>query len=352
MVIIGDYINDIMSVKTMDYDCIVANQNGTELVCFKIKAKDLWNLVEINKRDPDKDEGYQRVLSASRRKAIANYFDSGNVIPNNILVSFDKGVVLNGNKSKITIPQKKIGWVIDGQHRLAGANEASTDVEVIVVAFLGLPIKDQVNQFITINNEGKGVPTSLLYDLLNYMPPKKNQKDIAIERAVDLANELRKDESSPFYGRIAIITSPKKGELSLTNFVRKIQVLVHRDKGKFNLYTFDEQYGIINNYFKSLLHTYPNEIDSLESIFFLTIGFGAMTNVIGSVFDYTMKNHNSFRVIDINKTLKEVEDFDFDDFRKLGTGNSAEIQAGDDFKVTLDARLREKSTDGSGSLRL
>ena len=342
-----------MSAKTpQNYKCIIANQSGVDLVCFKIKAKELWKVVEINKRDDDKKTGYQRVLSASRRKAISDYFDNGNVIPNNILISFDSKVKLKTDKSEIIIPNEKVGWVIDGQHRLAGANEAENDVELIVVAFLDLSIEQQVRQFITINNEGKGVPTSLLYDLLDYLPPRKTVKDVAIERAVDIANKMKKDEESPFYGRIAIVSAPKKGEISLTNFVRKIQVLVNREKGKFNLYTFDEQYGILNNYFKSLFQSFPQESEPLNSIFFLTIGFGAMTNVIGSVFDYTMKNHSGFRIIDINKTFKEVEDFDFNDFRKLGSGNAAEIQAGNDFKVTLDARLREKSTDGSGSLRL
>ncbi|WP_299123005.1 DGQHR domain-containing protein [uncultured Winogradskyella sp.] len=342
-----------MSAKAkQNYKCIIANQNGAQLVCFKISAKELWKVVQIAKRDPDKEIGYQRVLSPSRTKSIADYFDNGNVIPNNILISFDDKVKLSADSSEIIIPNEKSGWVIDGQHRLAGANEAKKDVELVVVAFLNLPIKEQVRQFVTINNEGKGVPTSLLYDLLNYLPPKMSAKDIATERAYDLATKFRKDEDSPFYGRIAIVNSPKKGEVSLTNFIRKIHPIVHREKGKFRLYTFDEQYLILNNYFKSIFQIYPNESDPIDSIFFMTIGFGAMINVLGPVFDYTMKNHNAFRIVDINKILKVVEDFDFDDFRNLGSGSAAEIQAGNDFKVTLDARLMDISTDGSGSIKL
>ena len=146
--------------------CLIAKQGERNIVCFTMSAKELWKLVEINKRDPDKNTGYQRVLSMSRVEAIAKYLDAGNQIPTCILVSLDKPTELSEKDYVIKIPEgNKIGWVIDGQHRLAGANNAEVDVDFFVIAYIDLPIEEQVRQFVTINTESKGVPTSLIYDL-------------------------------------------------------------------------------------------------------------------------------------------------------------------------------------------
>ena len=333
--------------------CITASQNSSELVCFKLSAKDLWEIVDINKRDPDKDKGYQRVLSPSRVKAISTFLSGGKVIPTSILVSLNKTAVLSADKKTLTLPKKKrIGWVIDGQHRLAGAKEVSVDVEYFVIAFINLSTEEQVRQFVTINNESKGVPTSLIYDLLSYMPKDKSISDIAKEQAAEIAGVLRTDEKSPFYGRIAIVTSPKKGEISLTNFVRKVHPLILRDRGKFNKYSMDEQTKIIGNFYKALEQTFPDDFDLVTSPFFQTVGFGAMFNVLDVVFDYTMKLYGGFQIADIIKVLKHVDDYDLDQFGKSGTGNAAEIQAGNDFKITLELRLSETADGKKGRIRL
>jgi DGQHR domain-containing protein len=103
-----------------------------------------------------------------------------------------------------------VGWVIDGQHRLAGAEVASrggTDIELPVIAFIGLSEPRQVEQFVTINREAKNVPTSLYLDLLRLLPNRK-PADVAKERAADLATQLRRDEESPFFESIVVTTSP------------------------------------------------------------------------------------------------------------------------------------------------
>src|SRR5207302_1636135 len=112
--------------------------------------------------------------------------------------------------------------------------------EVAVVAFLGLDIKEQIEQFIRINKEAKNVPSSLYIDLLKHLPDKSDT-DIAKERSADIANELRKDENSPFFGKIVMIGNPKAGEISLTNFARKIAPLVQRNKGKLSIYSATTQ---------------------------------------------------------------------------------------------------------------
>lgn len=334
------------------YSCLVAKQGNKDLVCFVMKAKELWKIVEINKRDPDQNTGYQRVLSMSRVDAIAKYLDAGNQIPTCILVSLEKPTEIDYKKSELKIPDdNKIGWVIDGQHRLAGAHNANVDVEFFVIAYIDLPLEEQVRQFVTINTESKGVPTSLIYDLLMYLPANKTPAEVAQEKTTEIAHILRKDETSPFYAKISVVTSPKKGEISLTNFVRKVSPYFIKDKGKFNKYSFDEQRKIVDNYFKAIIHVWP-ELTDPSSVLFQTIGFGAMMNVLDTVFDYTYKIHGGFTIPDIVKTLKHVEDFQFNDWKRHGTGTQAENQAANDFRVTLELRLKELNQSDENRIRL
>lgn len=189
-------------------------QGGHTFFMFKMKASALWPIVSINRRSEDEDKGYQRVLSSARVAAVANHIKAGYPLPNSILVALDKSTKFDAKSGNLTIPAgKNRGWVIDGQHRLAGAHEASdeVDIELSVFAFVNVDIEFQVEQFVIINREAKGVPTSLVYDLLSHLPSLRTATEIAQERANEVATILRKDKESPFYGRIVIMNSPKAG---------------------------------------------------------------------------------------------------------------------------------------------
>lgn len=338
------------SSNALTFPAVPVSQHDTELYCFVISAKTLYSIVRINQRDPDKQEGYQRALSPSRVRAIANYIDKGRPIPTALLLALTDDCHFDATAGTISIPQKPdAGWVIDGQHRLAGAHEAKSDIQFAVMAFVGLELPEQIEQFVTINREAKGVPTSLYYDLLNDLPKKLSDSYLAQERASDIAKELRTDEDSAFYGRITI-QSPKKGELSLTNFVRKVSPLVTPNKGKLSLYSFGEQVGIIKNFYKALQIVFPKHVRDPKPLFFSTIGFGALMNALPTVFDLCIKHFAAFRTDDVVKVLREIDQFDFDSWQQLGTGNAAETQAGNDVRQELiDAFTTE---DESGSLKL
>ncbi|MBA4406758.1 hypothetical protein C0389_05735 [bacterium] len=324
-------------------------QGKFQLAFFVAKASTLWELLSINRRVEDKDEGYQRTLSPSRVRSIAKYVQSSNPLPLSILVTFDDAKLSSDGKTLFVPKTKDAGWVIDGQHRLAGAHESKTNLEIPVIAFLGLDIHDQINQFVTINREAKGVPTSLYFDLLKYLPTKK-AGDYPKERAADIATGLKKEEDSPLYSRIVVTTAPKTGEISLNNFVRKMAPLIQTGKGIFESFTEMEQTGIIRNYFSAIKVVFPKHFSRNDSIFFQTLGFGALMNVLPRVFSLALKHYNGFTVQDISKLLAEIQHFNFDEWYKMGSGSSAEIQAGNDLAEELEKAF-ETLTDG-GHLKL
>lgn len=314
---------------------------------FSMPASQVWKSFAISRKQEDDPSTYQRILSASRVGAVAKYIAEGNAIPGPVIVSLEKATFGDG---ELTIPAgSNRGWILDGQHRLAGAHEAAEqgyEIEIGVAAFVGLSEAEEINQFITINTEAKSVPKSLLLDLLKVVPPK-NAKELAEARAVDVIDALRKDSASVFYNRIVVVNAPSKGQISLTNFVRKILPLVHPDRGRLRHYTLQTQAGIFENYFAAFSQVFPSEWNKVDSVFFKTVGFGAVMNCFDEIFEITYSKAKAFRVKDIITTLEPVSDFQFEKFGEYGSGNKAEMAAAADFMAELkQAKSGGSSEDG------
>lgn len=327
----------------LNLEAIEITQGDVKFYAFKIKASVLWPMVSINRRAETEDRGYQRVLSMGRVKAVSDHINAGRPLPNSVLIALDEAK-WNPTKGILSIPAgKDIGWVIDGQHRIAGAHEAKdeTDIELLVAAFVEADYEFQIEQFITINREQKGVPTSLVYDLLSHLPGKKKPSDIAVDRAAEIANELRRDPG-PLKGRIVVTQSPGKGQISITNFVRKISPLVHPERGILKTFTLPEQKKIFDNYFEAIRQIYPDEWTKSDNIFFKTVGFGAMMNVFDDIWQIVLSTQHSFSVSDIKVVLKRVSDFDFSQWNSYGSGNKAELEAAQDYRTDL---LRSRANE-------
>ena len=63
------------------------------------------------------------------------------------------------------------------------------------------------------------------------------------------------------------------------------------------------------------------------------------------IFNYTLKIKQGFSVADVSEILKNVSHFDFDIWKKIGTGNAAEIQASDDLKNELATVFTERDEE-------
>lgn len=334
--------------KPLRFTCTFLKQSETSLFLFIASAKILWSVVSINRRIENKDEGYQRALSAARVSKIAKFIESHNILPTSVLINFDKGK-FDKKSSTLIIPNNPTaGWVIDGQHRLAGAHKSDTDIMLPVVAFIGLPFEEQVNCFVTINREQKGVPSSLYYELLRHLPEGKSEKEIVQERTADLAKQLKIEENSPFFNRIVITTSPKKGQISLANFVRKVSPLIRR-QGRLSTLSDESRFGIFKNYYRALANIFPHEYKRLDPIFFKTLGFGALMEALPTFIDLTLQQYHSFRVADATKIFKAIEDFNFDSWREMGTGGAAESTAANDL---INELTRSLSSHGGAEIIL
>jgi DGQHR domain-containing protein len=331
-------------IKSIRVHAFPITQSGQTFYLFSMRASQLWDLVQINRRSEDKKEGYQRALSPSRVRNIARFISAKGLIPGSIIVSFDRGEFSEASGNLVLPNRKNLGWVIDGQHRLAGAYEAKdngVDPELPVVAFLKLKLAKQISLFVTINKEARSVPSSLYIDLLKHLPHKKTEKEITDERIADITRNLDADEESPFHQSIAFTRQAAKGEISLVNFARVLRPHLSRQAGVLGLYTEIEQEGAINNYFRALQVAYPELFKKDPPIFFKTVGFGAVWRAFPFAFNLANTKFKSVSVASFAKVFSAIKGFNFEAWDQLGTGTAAEIQAGDD----LVAELQEAFTE-------
>lgn len=333
------------------FQTIRATQQEQELFIFSGSARLLYSFLSINEREPDKDKGYQRVLSKSRVRSIADFVDKKESIAPAIVVSLDQAV-FHPDTNTLSIPDvPNAGWVIDGQHRLVGAAKAQLDIELVVVAFLDLDYEKQIYQFVTINRTAKGVPTSLYHDLRQHLPPSKTAVEIAKDHASDMANELRRSEDSPFFNRITVNPPQPGRSISLTNFVRKVAPLIQEGKSPISDFTLPEKTIVLNNYFAGLRMQDPELFRFAPSVVFRTIGFGALMNALPTLFLLTVKHRRGFRIQDVSYVFGRVQ-FDFTKWNEAGTGNAAEMAAGNDLKETAREAFSDDDQPSSGLIPL
>jgi DNA sulfur modification protein DndB len=163
--------------KTLTIAALQCRQQDFKFYAFVLTAEQLAEISYVSRREGK--DGYQRLLNRNRAEAIKRYIEAGGTLPTNIILNFNDSdqVCYNEKTRMLTIPfLPRSAWVIDGQHRLYGAdmlkellltNHLARTYEFLVSAFVGLDLVQQAKIFVDINSYQEGVSKSLLYDLMN-----------------------------------------------------------------------------------------------------------------------------------------------------------------------------------------
>jgi DGQHR domain-containing protein len=331
------------------FPVIMLRQGKVTMYAFVAPSEVLRKVCTVSRREEDAEKGYQRHLKESRLRQIARYVDEKEgVIPNNIILDFySKLVEVNEEKSTITFPSnKKVAWVIDGQHRLFGFDFAKTQYPLLVIGFIRLNLDQDVKMFVTINTEQKRLPSSLTLDLLGIIG---SDEDINT-RCRDLVAKLNEEEESPWYDRVNM-TGESIGYISLVNFVRKVKPLVSAT-GVLKSYTFKEQYLCLANYWSALKAVFADQWG--KSLLTKTVGFGALMNLFPTVFTKTLAMKGEFTAVAVISTFTLIKDVKFDsEMLGQGTGNKAEMAAADILADELEQAISTTVPPGApGVLKL
>jgi len=307
-----------ISNNTLTIPALKCHQQDSEFYAFVLTAEQLAEISFVSKREGK--EGYQRLLDKKRGEAIKRYIESGGTLPNNLVLNFTEVNQLSFDEktSLLTIPLVPMSaWVIDGQHRLFGAdllkdslltNHLAKNYEFLISAFVGLELVQQAKMFIDINSYQEGVSKSLLYDLMNLFNEEDDNKELFyISRASDIVNKLNEDVESPFYKRISLTRDRIQNMISQATFVDAIKthlvrggVLSHTNEYEFSL---EQQYGIVKNYFNAIRDNLPELWFNDKSILTKTTGFNALMLVMPDIFKQTVQKYGDFKLENVIKIL-------------------------------------------------
>ena len=231
-----------------------------------IKAKDLIYIHYVAVRGKDSEEGaVQRPLSTRRITNIKNYILDGNTFFNSFILNWtNQHYQPKITEGRIEIPLiRSAAQVIDGQHRLAGLEQAIAskdeigEQDLLVTICIGLSTSNAARIFLNINTEQRPVPKSLIYDLFGEVVDDESH---AVNRSTDLARDLNDDPESALYQLIKFPGSPRgQGNIELSTFVSALKDHLKPQTGTFYTYKirdYDKQKAAINNFFQSIREFY------------------------------------------------------------------------------------------------
>ncbi len=207
----------------------VQQSPGRKLYSFAVDGKLVHRFATISRVNRHEDgglHGYQRPEVLSHIEEIRTYLESPSpMVPNAIVLAFDSRVRFEAAKGSsstdyarpgfITIPleenlsdERKPGFIVDGQQRLAAIREASIErFPICVTAFITNDVSQQTEQFILVNST-KPLPKGLIYELLPkttaQLPSLLNRRRLPAQ----LLERLNLDISSPLRGMIQTATNP------------------------------------------------------------------------------------------------------------------------------------------------
>lgn len=294
-------------VKFIEVKAAIAKQRGWQIFSFVIDSATFDRIAFVSRRDDDKDAGYQRNLSRVRAADIARYIDKENgCMPNSILVNLEQGAAYDAKTGTLRIPdQPKAAWVIDGQHRMFGLRQAQTKYDLVVTAFLGINVAEQAKQFKIINSKQKGVPTSLLYDLLDLT----KDGTYVQQRGHELATRLNDDPESPWYRQIDL-TGAGDGLITQTRVVTAVENLIS-ERGALFQYSEEEQYGVLRNYFTAIKTIFASDWGNKSSVLTKALGFSAWLIVLPQVLTVCLQRFQNFTVKSVLAVLTPIKTYNF-----------------------------------------
>ena len=284
-----------------------------------LDADEILSVAEVVRRKEDRQEGFQRNLSKVRVRQIAAYLsEPRHMFANNIIIAFDRELSFNNGKLVLPTDEDKRGWVVDGQHRLAGIQQAQWKHKLAVVILSDLPIEDMAALFRTINSTQKGVPTSLLYDLLGMTKDGKFEEIRGHELAVKLNEEL----GSPLHSGIDMLGSGPS-RITQARIVKSLKPLI-TGIGLLGRYSIEEQFGILKNYLSAIITRVGEEtFRSPEHIFLTGLGFASLIDLLPTVFTDTLAAYSDFKIDSICQTIRGIEEYDFSRRLHKGLGGGA-----------------------------
>ena len=323
------------------------NQGPTgSIFAGKMTVKQLISSYKIDVYDPKSNPtGYQRTLDEKRARKFATFLrtelEAGKtpIIPTAILLSYRKNITGTPTASGIDaiFPNGDPLYVVDGQHRTNGYRIAIEEYglhdllnyEVPVVIFENADLKDEIRQFLLINNTIKKVKTDLARDLYNRL-----DRDGSHSLPVEMTDEVKAHNIARFVTENKF--SPWKGKLSGPNekgpefwntqmsFANSIKTLINSDSVK--RMPADQFAKELVKFWAAVEKLMPKSFTEAKSYLITkNNGFVALNRVFTRVYSHLKysKNNPDPSIEDYRKILEEAGEFMETEFWERGNEDGA-----------------------------
>lgn len=281
---------------------------------FSTRIEEFNQLFYVFRKSRDNPDALQRQLNSSKVADISSKGTQvGYLFPNAVIVNATEqdrmGIVEHDDLfcevnfqvpensdavNQLDEPDGKIGYIIDGQHRIAGLND-HPNMKILVVMFDNLPREEAYKTFAEINQNQDKVSSILLYYI------KWEIQDFArtdlTPLAFDMLQRLNEDDDSPLKENIKIfeddrgkwVTSPTMTKL-LTNIIGVDGPMQHLTEG--------QQLTVVKSYLTAWQEVFPEAWDlSSRKSYILTkaMGFTIMLRLFSRFYrrcDFYHNNHS------------------------------------------------------------
>ena len=292
------------------------SQHGNEFYLTTLPAGILTEISYASVRGQDAEEGaVQRFLSPRRIGSVKNFALAGGDFPNAVILNWQGNLKIDEKKSTISFEvEPRIAQLIDGQHRVAGLEEAVrenadfADFQVPVAIYYGLDTVRCAEIFLAINTEQKPVPRSLVFDLYGLLGDQV--ADSAVVRAQDIARTLN-NEGAPYYGMIKFPGEPpRKGGVALSTAVTSIRPLIEKNGvlDQIGLASFENQSKLILNFFDALRACYGKEWTERANALIYASGFSGALEFLSKRIVPFCVTKKSFTTNTIREAIQLGED--------------------------------------------
>ena len=234
----------------MKIKAIKIRQGKQDFYVVGMKAKELLDVVQVDKFLSEHPDGYQRTLSETRANAFGRFLNSGGASPSSILVNVRDADIIEEENNYISIPDNAPLWVVDGQHRVGGLQFAVEkdpshyDLEFPVIIMNEPSNYLEAKEFVTINKTQKGVRTDLaerflmravkeegrekLFELRESGVMQTILKNVEwVPKAIEIVDILNNDKESLWYGRIRLPNADTAGTIvSQKSFTDSLQPIL------------------------------------------------------------------------------------------------------------------------------
>jgi DGQHR domain-containing protein len=309
------------------HQAVKVTQNQFTFYSAVVSGKELLPTCFVSRRTDDPQEGFNRSLSRTRAIDIARYLDRGFSIPTNIIVSAQAEANVSFSRGKLEWEAIEGGsfLVIDGQHRLFSMQHTEKDFDFVVAIFDGLSRQDEVQLFIDINTNQKGVPPALLLDIKQLAGTETTSEE-RLRRLFDLVGQ---DRSNPLHGRFSP-AAKVTGSISRVTFNTALKKPV--EAGVLGTMSIEDQAKLIVNYLIAADRVIVASGAKNNDLTKATI-LQAFFEIFNEVTDQALLQSASLKPDALTEALSPLRSLDFDAY--LGSNRPSKAKLIADMRSTL-----------------